>query len=83
MRKIWEIIRAARKALKYNGNIVRKYKYFYFSLLAIKNNVINFRVDRIASQYTADWFDLKEIPQKKRNGHTKEAMRAINFGGMV
>ena len=79
MNKILAIIRAVKRALKYDGNLVRKCTYFYFSLLAIKNDVIYFRVDRIASEYSADWFDLKEIPQKTKKWAYKKGYASYKF----
>lgn len=46
----------------------KKLKYLHFYQLARKNGVVDFRLNRIASEYTADYYADTGIPRRKKNG---------------
>jgi len=54
----------AKAALRYQKG--RRAKYFEFARMARKNNVVNFRIDRVADGFTRDWYDYKETTKEEK-----------------
>ena len=56
-------------ALKWDGNLKQKIKYYQFAQMARRNGVIYFRIERLANWYTKDWFNYEAA--------TKEEMKFL------
>ena len=73
-----------RLALKQEGGLKYKLKYLHYAKLAKKNGVVDFRIDRIAGEYTDDWFHVKGVSQEDKEWFCKRgyAPRKVNMYGM-
>ena len=60
LRKIKKYYSLIKKAVNYQGSIKRKLKFLYFEILALRNGVTFFRVERVADLYTKDYFDFQD-----------------------
>lgn len=50
-----------RLARAYKGTFSQKMKYLHFAKMAERNNVVSFRIERLASEYTEDWYGVKDV----------------------
>ncbi len=46
-------------ALKWKGGIAKKWKFYRLGRLAIKRGVVSFRIERIAGEYTKDYYEYQ------------------------
>lgn len=53
-------------AQTYKGTFRQKMKYLHFAKMAERNNVVSFRIKRLADEYTEDWYGVKNVsPEDK------------------
>lgn len=55
-----------KRLIKYPGGLMHKIKYLEMANLAYKNDVIDFRIDRIATEYTEDFFKHNEVSKEEK-----------------
>lgn len=60
----------SKKALAQKG-LGRKIKYMSYALTAQKNGVVRFRLDRIAQEYTDNYFDLQGVSNEDKTWFAK------------
>lgn len=53
-------------AMKWNGSLKQKLKYYHFAQLARKNGVVNLRIERLANWYTNDWFNFSAASKDEK-----------------
>ena len=63
--KIRKALSIIRPIFKQKG-IGRKYHWLHYAWLAYKNGVIPFRIERIASEYTDDYYADTGIPKQEK-----------------
>ena len=61
--KIKDALLPYRLAAKQPGGLRYKAKYLHYARLARRKGVVYFRIDRVAGEYTYDWFNLKGVSQ--------------------
>lgn len=83
--KFFRLFLPYRLALKQDGSLRYKLKYLHYALLARRKGVVDIRIDRIASEYTDDWFNVKGISPEDKEWFCQRgyAPRKVNMYGMT
>lgn len=73
------------KALKFKGDMKHKLTYYKFSKMAKKNGVIDFRIDRVAKEYTHDYLDYPEVSKEDKKWFYKQGIQSykLNWYGIT
>ena len=85
-RKIASIVPLVyRLAFGYKGSFAQKLKYLHYAKLAKKNGVVDFRIDRLASEYTLDWYSVDNVSKEDKEWFCQRgyAPRKINWVGIT
>ena len=64
--KIKKVLLPYSLAFKQEGGAFFKLKYLHYAKLAQRRGVIDFRIDRVAGEYTHDWFNVKDVSQEDK-----------------
>lgn len=81
--KIKKVLSLIRPVLRQKG-IGRKKHWLHYAWLAYKNGVVPFRIDRIASEYTDDYYADTGIPRPEKEWYYCKGLTSfkINFYGL-
>ena len=83
-KKLRQLIDIAKNAMKQKG-VGRKIKYMQYAMLAKKNGVISFRIDRIAKEYADSYYDCPNVTTAEKKWFAEKGYGAykINWYGMT
>ena len=81
--KIKKVLTIIRPVLKQKG-IGRKKHWLHYAWLAYKNGVVSFRIERIASEYTDDYYADTGIPRPEKEWYYRKGLTSFkaNFYGL-
>lgn len=65
-KRIYKYLLPYRLAVRQKSGIKYKLRYLHYAKLAKRKGVIHFRIDRVAKDYTNDWFNLSGLSKKDK-----------------
>lgn len=55
-----------KRTMQFQGNLAQKITYYRFARLSEKKGVVDFRIDRIASEYTHDYYEYPNVEKEDK-----------------